>query len=156
MLSSCFPSDWCVSQTSPPCKWVPIAVLKMKFDQNQSSISLDFPLFSYLQLWRKSGFAFSHSESLTSALIVLRDLMWVNGPEDFYRFNIITFNQYFNISVVREESETEVFKQVFLQVIVLGCTKVVKTFDLLERLTDIWAERVRDSNDSEMIRRLRD
>ena len=88
-------------------------------------------------------------------LIILWHIMSINSPINLKRLDIIIVNCDFNVIVIREESKAEVLKQILFQVIDLGRTEVVEAFDLLEGFADIRTEVHRNTNDSEMIRGVR-
>ena len=66
--------------------------------------------------------------------------MWVNSPEYLNWLNIVIFYWNFNIKVIREEGKAKVLEQVFFEIINLSRTEIIESFDLLQRLADIWAK----------------
>ena len=118
----------------------------LQLDQNQTSISINY-IALYLHLWRKTWLNFGHSpETFSSFFLIFFDFIRIGGSKNF-NINYI-FGIYVDLNVIgwRKESEIKRFKDIFFDVLLINCAKIVESFDVFEYFTSLRLKTCRNSN----------
>lgn len=89
------------------------------------------PVLSNFQLRREGSLALGDNILSSALFVVEMNFSRVDSAKDLNVSNIVVGDGDLDVESVREESEAEVFKQVFLEVVDLSGTEVVEALDFV-------------------------
>lgn len=128
-----------------------IFTFSIEFNQDQPSVVVNSVIDDFY-LWRKTWLHPTDDERFILVLEVI--VVWINlrgisRSVYFERFDIIGKEGDLKIEGWREVGKIEVLKNIFFDVVLIDCTKVIESFDIFEFFTNFRSKLIRNSDDSQ-------
>ena len=128
-----------------------IFTFSIEFNQDQPSIVVNSVIDDFY-LWRKTWLHPTDDERFILVLEVI--VVWINlrgisRSVYFERFDIIGKEGDLKIEGWREIGKIEVLKNIFFDIILIDCTKVIESFNIFEFFTNFRSKLIRNSYDSQ-------